>query len=170
MENKRGNVDLVMAGVFTLVLAGFLFVMGLIMMDELYIDTADTSVTVVNETLTTVTETGEIVSASSACAFHNFAAVIVTNATGGETIESANYTTTDRTGTVTAVSADIYNNTDWNITYTYEFGNSSACSSVNETLGGQGRFADYIDLIVLAIVIAAIISLLAVVLSIKRVK
>jgi len=45
---------------------------------------------------------------------------------------------------------------------------TEAYSAANETIVGMGKFADYWDLIVLAIVITVIISLLLVVFSMRR--
>lgn len=47
---------------------------------------------------------------------------------------------------------------------------TEAYSAANETIVGMGKFADYWDLIVLAIVITVVISLLLVVFSLRRVK
>lgn len=47
---------------------------------------------------------------------------------------------------------------------------TEAYSAANETIVGMGKFGDYWDLIVLAIVITVIISLLLVVFSMRRTK
>jgi len=47
---------------------------------------------------------------------------------------------------------------------------TEAYIAANETIAGMGTFADYWDLIVLAIVITVVISLLLVVFSLRRVK
>jgi len=47
---------------------------------------------------------------------------------------------------------------------------TEAYSAGNETIVGMGKFADYWDLIVLAIVITVVISLLMVVFSLRSVK
>ena len=48
--------------------------------------------------------------------------------------------------------------------------NTEAREAANETLVGMGKFGDYWDLVVLAIVIAVVISLLLVVFSMRRVR
>ena len=81
---------------------------------------SDKSASAINETLTTVTETGELVSGGNACNFEDFTVTYITNSTGGETIESTDYTLgTD--GLVKAVVTTDYNNSDWNISYSYNF-------------------------------------------------
>lgn len=47
---------------------------------------------------------------------------------------------------------------------------TEAYEAANETIVGMGKFADYWDLIVLAIVITVVISLLLVVFTLRRVK
>jgi len=47
---------------------------------------------------------------------------------------------------------------------------TEAYDAANETIVGMGKFADYWDLIVLAIVITVVISLLLVVFSLQRVR
>ena len=97
---------------------------------------ASKSGSVVNETLTTVTETGEQVTGASACNFQDFSVTTVTNATGGEIILPGNYTTTS-TGYIKSAAA-AYNNTDWNVTYTYSY-SGVAC---NVTADLQTELAD----------------------------
>jgi len=179
-KSKKGNVELIGMGVMALMIAGFLLVMGLIMMDEMLINTAtDNSGTVHNETLTTVDETGEVVSNAGKCGFNSFTVLYMHNETGTGLdrmeIGSGNYTITDREGGVYFVNAsaggggdDSLNGTNWNITYSYKYGASESCAATNETIFGQGRFADYFDLIVLAIVIAVVISLITIGFAMRR--
>lgn len=47
---------------------------------------------------------------------------------------------------------------------------TEAYTAANETIVGIGDFADYVDLMVLAVVIAIVIGLLLVVFSLRRVK
>lgn len=47
---------------------------------------------------------------------------------------------------------------------------TEAYTAANETIVGIGDFADYVDLMVLAVVIAVIISLLLMVFSLRRVR
>jgi len=165
---------MIMTGVMILFIAAFLLVMGLIMMDDIMVDTATDAVTVSNETLTTVTEAGEYVTAISTCGFNGFTVLYMTNASGtAYDIAATNYTVGgEREGLITYSGAvnDGYNNTDWNISYTYNYGNSAACDSINNTITGQGSFADYFDLIVLAIVITVIISLMLIGFALRRTK
>ena len=154
-----------------LLIAGFLFVVGLIMLDDIFVNMGDESVTVVNETLTTVDENGEQVVNAGACAFNSFVPLIVTDSSDGNTIGSTNYTYDARQGIIYSIATNTtINNSDWNVTYTYEFGNSSACLGTNKTIAGQGKFGDYVDLIVLAIIITVVTSLILIGFTMRRVK
>jgi len=167
--NKRGNVQLVLAGVMTLVLAGFLLIMGLIMLDELLLDTAEVNGATNLENITVVVSTPVNVADSVLCAFNSFSVVEIQNATGFETIDSGNYTTSARAGSVTPVAASEYaDDGTWTLNYTYTFGNTEACAASNQTIEAIGNFGDYIDLIVLGIVIAALLSLILVAFSVRK--
>jgi len=169
--NKRGNLDLILTGVFVFTLAGFLLVMGLIMLDDIYLDIADETASPVDETLTTVDNvTGEQVTATSNCGFHGFSVGNIANLTEGSDINSANYTVDSRTGVVKAVGTSEYADDSWVINYSYSFSNNSVCDATNKTISGQGSFADYFDLMILAVVIAVVISLLLVVFNLRRVR
>ena len=164
-------------GVMALLMAAFMFVMGLIILDSLLLDTADLSGTVHNLTLTTVDEVGEYVNHSGWCGFHSMTVLNMWNATSNQTgVESDewnsnNWTANSRSGLIqfTGLHTNI-NNTNWNVTYTYSYGASEACEATNSTIGGVGRFGDYVDLMVLAIIIAVIISLVIIAFANRRVR
>jgi len=158
--SKKGDVNLVLTAVTVLFIGAVLLILGLVMLDDLYITTSDDTGSTTNETLTTVTEAGETVDNASLCGFHDFAVTQVNNHT--LIITSGNYTINPRLGIIYSTGDSQMNNTNWNVTYTYLWGNSEACLATNETIFGQGKFGDYIDLIVLAIVIVVITSMILV--------
>ena len=171
MRNKKGNIQLITTGVITLLLAAFIFIMGLIILDSLYVNNADASTTVTDEDLTSVDDAGEYVSAITACGFNELTILSATNTSTGDPIDSGNYTVNSRTGLIQFIGDDgNFNGTDWTVNYTYSFGNDTLCEATNETIVGIGHLADYYDLIVLAIVIAVVISLLLIVFSMRRVR
>jgi hypothetical protein len=111
-----------------------------------------------NETLTTVTEAGENVEAISEPGA-NCNILIATNSTGGEIISSGNYTTSNNACTILAVSTSTYNNTDWNVSYTFTFGDE-AYTSANKSLVGLGTFGDFVSIIVLALVAGIVLGII----------
>ena len=168
MKDKKGNLNMIVPAVLVLILAAIILVFGLLMLDELYVNTGDTAGSTKNETLTTVSEAGETVANAGACAFNSFTVTDVRNYTDDVAIGSTNYTTNSRAGIIYAAAAGTFNNTDWLVNYTYKSSTSEACLATNSTLRGLGKFGDYFDLIVLAIVISVIISLLLVVFSMRK--
>lgn len=87
---------------------------------------ADETATRANETLTTVTETGEYLAGYSACNFEGLSVTLVKNATGGETISSGNYTVSPN-GLIVSKAGGKYNNTNWKVDYTYAY-TGAACN------------------------------------------
>lgn len=174
LSSKKSDVNLILTAVLTLTLAAFLLIMGLIILDELFVDVSQDTATVYNETLSSVDEGGVSVATTGACAFRSLSVTYITFNENATTIPSSNYTVTTGRGigsvAYSGVGSVEYNNTDWNVTYTYIYGNNEACLATNATIEGQGKFGDYIDLIVLAIIITVIISMLLVVMAGRRVK
>jgi len=176
LSNKKGDLNLLMLGVMTLMMAGFLLVMGLIIMDELLVTVSD-AVGSGNVTLTTVTEAGELVSnVSTQCGFNSMTVTHCINGTIGGGVDvvipsTGNYSVDSREGRISYTGTDqAFNNTDWICLITFNYGDNDVCLSTNETLEGTGKFADYLDLIALAIVISVIIGLLIVVLGTRRIQ
>lgn len=167
-SKKAQGTSLVVPAILTLALAGLILVFSLIIITETIDETVDTSAATNNETLTTVDEKGELVTGRVHCGFTGLTVVVATNATGGERIESGNYTTDG--AYVKSQGKAPFNATNWNVSYTYQYGAGEACEAGNETLVGMGKMADYFDLIVLAIVITVVISLLLIVFTMRKVK
>lgn len=176
-SNKRGQVGmgLLVPAVLALIMAGFFLVMGLVMMDELLIDQADTSGTVVYETEDDVSNVSDEQCAEyNECGFNSFSIINVTNATGGEIVASGNYTTSDTRECTwmlsTAGAAGSYNGTSLNVSYTYSYSTTEACLATNNSIAGLGRFGDYVDLIAVGIIIAIVITLVVGMIAVRRVR
>lgn len=174
---KKGQVQTIAPAVLLLVFASVVLVFGLIILQELrdtpIISKSATNTTVSNETLTTVTHAGEIVArVAIAEGFDNFAIIEVysTNGTAQRyptagSMGSGNFSFSASAGNISfigpAPDAQI-NNSDWNISYTYSAG-GQPFKSGNLTITGLATFADFWEIIVLAIVITVVIGLLLVV-------
>ena len=139
-----------------------LFVIGMIVMvftlsgNEMRDATYDelTAGTASNETLTTVTEAGEDFTGA---ALRDAVCTItyVTNATGGETIAATNYTQTNCN--LVSVASE-YNNSDWNVSYTYTYSaDNEATDVMNDTIYGIVDVTDWFSII---IVIGAMVVLI----------
>ena len=160
--SKKGNLNLLVPGILTLILAAALLTFGLIITEKLVPLTATSSVTTVNETLTSVEGVGETVAGATKCGFKEFIVIAVTNRSTGYFINSGNYTYTSAGLIKSTTSNALVNNTNWNVTYSYDYG-TSVCEDTNKTVVGLGTFADFWEIIVLAIVITIVISLLLIV-------
>jgi len=115
-------------------------------------------ITTHNETLTTVTETGEVlanrwVKSVDTCS----------NATGGEVMQSGNYTITisslDGGGTVSAAAVQ-YNNTDWNCTYQWYNISQPDWALANDASIGLAEYGDWFKIIVIVGVAAVVLALI----------
>jgi len=167
MKGKKGQVNTLAPAILALVFAAVVLVFGLVITQELRDTTGGVSVSVTNETLTTVNEDGETVATAGVCRFASFSVTEIYNESGDVVIPSNNYTVSASTGTVTYSGGEGgvafgFNNTDWDVTYTYTWGDT-ACEAANSTVIGLGTFADFWEIIVLAIVITVVIGLLLVI-------
>lgn len=163
-SSKKGQVQILGPTIIALVFAGIILILGLVITQSLRdTDTITQSqgATVTNETVTSVIEAGQNVAQVGYRAANSFTAVAVYNSSGGEVLTAANYTLST-VGALAIAAGSEYNNTNLNITYTYLHGGEAWASS-NETLVGLASFADFWEIIVLAIVITVVIGLLLVV-------
>lgn len=167
MKDKKGNINLIVPSILVLTLAAILLVFGLLILDEVKEETAGIeshSVTAEVVTQAELTASTAIANAG-ACQFGGLSVSSCSNGSAaGIVIASGNY----------SVGSNYINNltntfstASWYCNYTYTDG-GEACRAANETIVGMGKFADYYDLIVLAIVITIIISLLLVVFSLRK--
>lgn len=92
---------------------------------------ADMTTSVSNETLISVTETGEYVANYTLCNFETFAVTQAVNATDGIVIPTANYTYTQAGLVKYTGPAGTFNNTNWKVTYTAKY-TGAACSVTND--------------------------------------
>jgi len=116
---------------------------------------------VVNETLTTVTYAGEVVSNATKCGFAEFAVSTAINSTDGIVINSGNYTTNAGTGRVSVTTAggdSSFNNTDWNVTYTFKYGGED-CEAVEDIVESYTDFVPWIGIILLVIAAAIVLGI-----------
>ncbi len=137
LKNKKGiALNQAFGAVLTLVLVAVLVIVGIILFVNLgatftNLDTYGEN----NETLTAVTEVAQFVAQSptnnaTLCNYEDFA-VLATNATGGETIPASNYTISSTAGSILSNAGSAYNNSDWNITYSGNWGGQSCVASDN---------------------------------------
>lgn len=173
MMNRKGNLQIIVPAILTLVLAATILVFGLIITQELRDTDALTSQlqTVTNETGAYINDTNPYVLAGATAS--GFNSVSISAARGGtnasnpvEAIESANFTVNAVSGEITNTTSETYVNVE--LDYTYQQG-GIAFVAANDTIVGLGTFADFWEIIVLAVIITVIIGLLLVVFTGRRV-
>jgi len=170
--SKKGQVNLLAPAILALVFAGVVLVFGIVMSQELQNTQAGTeTITVTNQSVSQPgAANATIRTASATCGFTTWnSSVRVFNYTTGAQGAVGNQTLVEGTHyRVWSDSSKAYleNLTaTWNaskVTYTYSWG-GQACESANLTTHGLGAFADFWEIIVLAIVITVVIGLLLVI-------
>ena len=169
ISSKKGNLGILVPSILVLTLAAAILVFGLVILEDLKPVTAINDGTGTNEPLLTVDYAGEYVAANGTCGFKNFVVTSIINGTNTtDTINSGNYSY-DETGRIWSTTSGKYNNSNWNVSYTYDYG-LDACDTAGTSITGLGSFADFWEIIVLAVVITIVIGLLLAVMSSRRVK
>lgn len=169
LSSKKGQIGSMAPAILALVFAGIILVFGIIISQELRNtqDGSETGTVSANETLTMATglHTSAITHATD-CGYTGWTPTKVINCTAPTCAGATNQTlaeTTDYTvnadGTLTNVT---YVKAGIKVTYTYTYG-GEACNTANKTMIGLASFADFWEIIVLAIVITIVIGLLLVV-------
>lgn len=152
--------------ILALIFAAIVLVLGLVITQSV-VDTQDGKVTltVINETLTAwaAADTNQTLAKNTTgCGFTSIDVdnVLVYNVTDSVAITSGNYTAYAN-GNIINIS-DEQSIWAWQITYPYSSG-GEACIAGNTTIVGLATFADFWEIIVLAVVITIVIGLLLVV-------
>ena len=174
MRYKKGQVglDTAKAVMLALLVIGMIAFVIIVANSELN-DVADTalptqSAVIGNETLSSVEDgTGEYLSIYTS-GYRNLACtiVVVTNASTGEVIQSGNYTVDGCHIIWLETDVDLYNNTDWNVTYTYTFIDPGVSNVFRNTTSGIAGFFDNVPTwftLLSVVVIIAIIALVIIV-------
>ena len=166
IKSKKGQVSALPVNITFLMIGAVILTLGIIITAEMRdsdVVAKGQSGYVVNETLSTVNDKGDTLTAATAPAAY-CTITTVTNRTSGTVIPSTNYSQATNNNThctlvFTDGTATNFNNSDWNVTYTYTFGDT-AYVQANASIQGMGTFADFWIVIVLAIVAAIVIGII----------
>jgi hypothetical protein len=160
--NKKAQISALSPSVIAIVVAVIMLVLGVIIIaDMLAMDivTESRSGSATKQSVGAVSDAPRGTNLSVInypcvkCSIQN-----IYNNTGVE-LSSTNWTTAYDGCNLRSVGAGIFNGTSWNATYTYTYGDT-ACTSGKSSLTGVASFADFIPLIVLAVVAMIIIGLI----------
>jgi len=169
--SKRAQTQNLAPAIIALILAAFFLIFGMIIIQSLrdsdIVDKA-LGVSVVNETEDrTINETTIYVNTATTNIYgaNSYSLDLVYN---GTTDITNNFTMDGAGGIVFSDSGGPVNNTaDYNISYSFSQGDESYLGA-NQSLVGMATFADFWEIIVLAIVISVVIGLLLIVFATRR--
>ena len=170
--HKKGQLSLGDAPIVVLVVGLLFLVMATVALVGEKFGAAmpsDNSGGVTNETLASVNSSvvSYVVNTPDThCNYENFAVLVVTNGTAtsaGEVIDSANYTVSSDGGIIVTSATDGgYNNTAWNVTYSWKFA-GTAC---NVTLDLQTELGNNTSIAGIVLTIALVGIVLTILISV----
>jgi len=169
IREKKGQLNNLAPQVILITTGILVLVLGLILIGEardIPAISSPYSEGFANETLITVTETGENAACSSrpaaSCSF-----TILTNATSGTVIPTSNYTILGCKVSFTSGNSLGINNSNWNATYSCSYGDVTY-TAANKSLTGFDDFADFIPIIVLAVSVSLILGIILTSFALRR--
>lgn len=157
--NEKGNIGTLYGVIIALVVIGIIVGIGFMVLEEFQSNLSENVATVFNETVSqphTPKYVAYNYTTSGINCYNSFTPIVVTNASGGEVIGSGNYSY-DSNGKIWAVTAT-YNTTDWNVTYTYQYG-EEACGGVESTIEATQKVPLWLPIIVILIITGIILWL-----------
>ncbi len=165
MNNKKGQFGSLQSIILTIVIVGILLGIAFMVFEEMEDQSRnDYTATQINETLpTSINETPIYVAynTTSVSCFDGISWSYVSNSTGGETIEAANYTTSTN-GSIWFSEADDasgYNNSIWNVTYTYTHG-GEGCIAIEEVTDATATIPAWLTIIIILLIVGILLTIL----------
>lgn len=163
------GLDILLSVLVMVFVIGFLVMIFALMSAEIQPEVYEsTTVSVSNETLTTVAENGENFANKGK---RNAVCVLDTtkvyNATDGVVIKSGNYTGyVSGQCYINATTAGTFNNTNWKVTYTYTWdADTTASDVINETSTDIGNVTDWFGIIIVITAMVVLILLTVIIIS-----
>ena len=159
LERKKGiQLNEAFGAVLTLVLVAVLVIIAIVIfvnLSESFEGTSDLSE--VNDTVDMSSGANSVGNATM-CGFGDFAVSQVFNETGGQELESGNYTTTSA-GLITNTTSDHSNS--WKVTWTGTWG-SEACSASEDSVTEFSNYTSLIGLVGTIIFLGLVIGILVI--------
>jgi len=168
MKGKKGQLSSLPSIIGTLLIVGLLVGVGMLVSQE-FRDQDSLSAhskTIANESGGFINQTGYTLDSEDGSKTHTFTITQIINATGGEVVESRNYSVGINTGIVTNAS-----DTTWptvNITYDYKTG-ERAWTGINDTIESMTVIPSLLGLIILVVMIGIILAIIFNVMPMGRV-
>ncbi len=156
-EKKKGiALNQAFGAVLSVVLIGVLVIIAIFIFVSLAPSLNNQATSGSNQTITTVSEVGQIIN-SSDCGLNSVTGFVATNATSGNVIPATNYTITTA-GILTSTSGS-FNGTNWNVSYTGLEG-GDACTANNTMITQFGTFPVLVGLVGTIVFLGLIIGVL----------
>lgn len=162
VTNKKGQIGNLQGIITVLIVVGILIGVGFLVLEQFESDLSDTVTTVTGEqTTTAVTGPGVYlannISTSGIRCYNDFVVVSVLNSSGEAiSIAAGNYSYSSD-GKIWSLTSGVYNNTFWNVTYTYESGDD-ACKGVQDTITATKKIPTFLPIIVIIAVVGIILA------------
>lgn len=172
MRSKKGQMSNIIPVLTAVLIIGLVLGVGFLVLGEFKSTLSEDVNSVSNEiTSSVVNSTGVYLSknytTSGINCYNNFVVVSVVNSSGNNlAINTANYTY-NSDGKIWSRVNDLFNNTLWNVTYTYQDGDED-CESVVDTINATTNVNDLLPIIVIVVVVGVLLAILFGALSLSR--
>jgi hypothetical protein len=163
VTNKKGQIGNLTGLITVLIVVGILIGVGFLILEQFKSDLSDTVVTVSNETTrAVVTATGTYMAFNSTTSgvncYNNFIVTSIYNQTGTSiALVPTNYSY-DSNGKVYSITSGLYNNSFWNVSYTYQKG-EDACNGVELTVTGLQKVPVFLPVIVIIAIVGILLAI-----------
>ena len=151
--------------IISIVVIGIVLGIGFLVLEEFESALGTDVGTVTNETVSP-TDAGIYVAynytTDGVGCYNNFVPGIVTNASDGAVITSANYSSVTATGLFKNLTSDVDDGAggnDWNISYTYTYGDTAACTGLNETIQATKTIPTWLTIIIILLIVGVLLSI-----------
>jgi hypothetical protein len=162
MKNKAQFGGL-QAIIIALVVVGIILGIGLLILEEFKDTQNDLIGSVANETMISMNSvTPQYVKYNSTTAgmncYNNFAMTARNVTTPYALITTSNYTIDSTTGKITVSQDSRFNNSDWNVTYTYTYG-TEGCGGIDSTINATNKIPQWLAIVVILAIVGILLAI-----------
>lgn len=160
---KKGQLGTLQTIIITLIIIGLVLGVGFLLLEEFKSTTSEKVATVVNETLTTMSHSGKVVTknVTTVDCFNSFSVATCINSTSATLISPENYTITATTGLIAYIGKSNtagFNNSNWNCTYSYNYG-TDACAGVVTTIEATKKVPTWLGIVVILLIVGILLAI-----------
>ena len=160
MKSRKGLAGL-QAIIISIVVIGIVLGIGFLVLEEFESALGTDIGTVTNETISP-TDAGIYVAynytTDGVGCYNNFVPTIIINATDDVLISSGNYSYTTTTGLLKNLTSE-FSTGSWKVTYTYTYGDTAACTGLNETIEATKTIPTWLTIIIILLIVGVLLSI-----------